>query len=201
MLNLPTQKEYIVGPIILALTASLLFITPDSTQDLIIYHRTSIEGGEYWRLLTGNYLHTNFNHLLLNLGGLLLLWSLHGDHYSAKSYLAAFIFFCVVTSALLYFLSPEMMSYVGLSGALHSLFVWGAIKDVKLGYKTGWGLLIGVAIKIGYEQFVGPSADLEKAIGASVAVDAHLYGAFAGLLWALLDSLFTRSTISNEKDE
>jgi rhomboid family GlyGly-CTERM serine protease len=187
MLNLPTKKEYITGPLLVAGAALLLFIFQASVNEILIFDRRYIGEMQAWRLFTGNYLHSNLNHLLLNLGGLLLLWSLHGDHFNTKRYLFAFIFFCLSVSLCLYLFTPGLNRYVGLSGALHGVFVWGAIKDIKVGYKTGWGLLIGVAIKIAYEQLVGPSESLAETIGAIVAVDAHLFGALMGLIWAITE--------------
>jgi rhomboid family GlyGly-CTERM serine protease len=199
MLNLPTRTEHITGPLLIATIAALSFIFQSSAYELLVFDRAAIAKLELWRILTGNYLHTNLNHLLLNLGGLLLLWSLHGDLFKTKMYLLAFTFFCVSMSLCLYLFTPELSRYVGLSGALHSLFVWGAIKDIRIGYKSGWGLLIGIAVKVGYEQIVGPSESLAETIGASIAIDAHLFGALMGLCWALTEQFLTK-TVTSDKD-
>ena len=199
MLNLPTQPDYIKSPLLIAITAILLYVFQAAVCDLLIYDRQAINDLQVWRLLTGNYLHSNLNHLLLNLGGLLLLWSLHGDHFKTRSYLIGFTFFCVSMSLCLYYFTPEMSRYVGLSGALHGLFVWGAVKDIAIGYKTGWGLLIGIAVKVGYEQFVGPSESLAETIGASIAIDAHLYGVLTGLCWAICEQVFYAPSKNEDK--
>jgi membrane associated rhomboid family serine protease len=69
---------------------------------------------------------------------------------------------------------------------LHGLFVWGACFDILNKEHTGWLLLIGVAIKLGYEQLGGDTQAIAELIGASVAVDAHLYGAVSGLILGLV---------------
>ena len=79
-------------------------------------------------------------------------------------------------------LADPQMQYVGLSGILHGLFVWGACKDVENREKTGWLLLIGITIKVAAEQFGGDTSDIANLIDASVAIDAHLFGAFSGLV-------------------
>ena len=48
--------------------------------------------------------------------------------------------------------------------------------------KSGWVLLVGVAVKVIYEQTVGGSADVAALIDAKVAIDAHLFGAMSGVL-------------------
>jgi rhomboid family GlyGly-CTERM serine protease len=196
MLNLPTRTEHVIGPLLVATIAILLFVFQSTLYESLVFNRHGISEFELWRLLTGNYLHSNFNHLLLNL----LLWSLHGDLFTTRIYLAAFTFFCIFMSLCLYLFTPELSSYVGLSGALHGLFVWGAIKDIKVGYKSGWSLLIGIAIKIGYEQLVGPSEDLAKTIEASIAIDAHLFGALVGLCWACFEHFSSNNTIQTKEN-
>ena len=54
--------------------------------------------------------------------------------------------------------------------------------DIKEKVRSGWLLLLGLAIKVGYEQFDGSSAQVAALIDAKVAVDAHLFGACGGLI-------------------
>ena len=60
----------------------------------------------------------------------------------------------------------------------------GAIKDIEVGMKSGGLLFIGIWLKIAYEQFHGPSAEVSKLIASRVAVDAHLIGAIGGIVLA-----------------
>jgi len=79
-----------------------------------------------------------------------------------------------------------LIEYVGLSGVLHGIFVFGAIMDIKSKDKTGYLLFIGVWLKIAHEQIYGASTDVSDLIEASVAVDAHLWGAIGGLLFSII---------------
>lgn len=76
-----------------------------------------------------------------------------------------------------------MLWYAGLSGVLHGIFVWGAFCDIKHKVKFGWILMLGVWLKIAFEQFFGQDQHIANLIGADVAVDAHLYGAVAGVFF------------------
>lgn len=153
---------------------------------MLAFDRFALQGWETWRLLTAALVHTNAMHLLLNVVGLALLWALHGDYYLPGRFLRVLLFCSVVTSSCLYFLSPQLIWYVGLSGALHGLFFWGACVDIRMGLLSGWGLVIGGAIKVGYEQLGGNTADIAQLINAEVAIDAHLYGAISGILLSFL---------------
>ncbi|WP_448213414.1 rhombosortase [Colwellia sp. MEBiC06753] len=149
------------------------------------YDKTAILAGEYWRLLTGHFFHTNGFHLLLNLAGLTLLTFLHWHFYHTKTYLGLFIFCSLFISiALLEF--SELSRYVGLSGVLHGIFAWGALKDILAKEKTGIFLYLGLWVKVVFEQLNDENQALADLIEASVAIDAHLWGALAGTLYFLV---------------
>lgn len=188
-LNLPLQKTQIITPLVAVFIATLFYFLNDNLAPLLEYHRDFIKAGEFWRAMTGHFLHSNGYHLLLNLGGLTLLWLVHGDHYRWQSYSMLFIYSGLICSAALYMFYPEMKIYVGLSGILHGVFVWGAVKDIQSGLKSGYALLAGVAIKIAYEHIVGASVEVTELINARVAIEAHLWGALGGLFFAAKEQM------------
>ena len=186
MISLPLSPQFSVGPLLVATLVVIAFYAEPTSGQWLAYDRYAIEGLETWRIITGNLVHTNGFHVLLNLAGLALLWLLHGEHYRISRFLKVFVWCCIGTSAGIYFLSPHLIWYAGLSGALHGVFTWGACMDIRRGLRSGWLLLAGVAVKLGYEQFTGSSDDVAELINATVAVDAHLYGAISGVLIFLL---------------
>ncbi|MBA6297828.1 rhombosortase [Colwellia sp. MB02u-9] len=192
---LPVNKTHSLGPLIVFTLALSAFIFDAQTSDLLIYNRSLITAGEYWRIISGHFFHSNANHFLLNTAAVALLWALHGQYYSYKNYLLVFLTSAIVCSLGIYWFSVNIELYVGLSGVLHGFFVWGALMDIKHKEKTGYLLLIGVMAKIIHEQIYGASADVEILIGASVATDAHLYGAIGGLL-AFIWCYFTTNKAS-----
>jgi len=102
--------------------------------------------------------------------------------------LDTFEWYCVGLAAALgidvglYFLSPEVEWYVGLSGVLHGWLAAGALRLVLEGELLGWPLLLGVAGKVLWEQWAGPLPFSESSSGGPVVVDAHLYGALSGIV-------------------
>lgn len=191
-LSLPLNKNAVLMPAIIFLISAVMYFLPAPIEHSLIYDRSDITNGQLWRFITAHLMHTNLNHLLLNLAGLTMLWALHGDHYTPKTYLLAFISSLVVCSLGIYYFDPSMERYVGLSGILHGIFVWGAILDIKKGWSSGYLLLIGVLAKVAYEQAFGASADVEVLINASVAIDAHLWGTIGGLLFPALQWLIKK---------
>ena len=192
MMSLPFSFKYSAGPLFIVVCAVVAFFFEPNSGNYLAYDRYAIQGLETWRLVTGNIVHTNGYHLLLNLAGLILLWALHGEHYRIGLFLKVFVWCCIGTSTGLYYFSPDLIWYAGLSGALHGVFAWGACMDIKEKVHSGWLLLVGLAIKVGYEQYDGSSEQVAALINAKVAVDAHLFGACGGIIIFLLILLTAR---------
>ena len=182
MLNLPIHPKYSLAPLSIVIISIVLALTEPMSSDLFTYDRNQLHNFQWWRLITGHFLHTNTMHLLLNVTGLTLLWALHGHYYKTSRYVLQFIVLCLGTAISLYVFAQQMQWYVGLSGVLHGLFVIGAYFDIRHRLKSGWIMLIGVWLKVGHEQIYGASEDVAQLIAANVAIDAHLYGTIAGCI-------------------
>ncbi|GAC17389.1 rhombosortase [Paraglaciecola arctica] len=200
MFNLPVQTKHSLAPLFIVIVSIILALSEPMSSELFAYDRQQLNGFQWWRLITGHFLHTNTVHLLLNTAGLTLLWALHGHYYQTSRYLIIFLLLCLGTSGGLYLFAPQMQWYVGLSGVLHGLFIIGAYFDIHNKFKTGWILLIGVWIKVLHEQIYGASEDVAQLIAANVAVDAHLFGTITGsiiiMYYFILDKIRTKKELS-----
>lgn len=190
--SLPVRLQHSALPLFISLVALIAFIFDSQISDLFVYHQQLIGQAQLWRLFSGHLLHTNGFHLALNIAAIGLLWALHGQFYSLAHYSALFVTCALSTSLGLYWFSPELQQYVGLSGILHGVFVWGAVMDIQHKDKTGYILFIGVWLKILHEQIYGASSDVANLIAAPVAVDAHLWGAVGGCLFVLFHVIRTK---------
>jgi len=183
--SFPTSFQQVSLPAIVIFTSLVAFIFDANLSDFFVYQRSLVTQGEVWRVLTGHLFHTNGFHFLLNGAAVFMLWALHGHFYTIKNYLLVFIISALVCSIGIHWFSPSHEEYVGLSGILHGLFIWGAIEDIKAKERTGYLLFLGVILKIAHEQYYGASEDVAELIGANVAINAHLWGAIGGVLAAL----------------
>lgn len=173
------DSPYVFALIITLVCISLFYLQVD---DLLAYQRQLILEGQWWRLLSGNLLHTNAWHLYMNLAGLWVIVSLHKPHYDALRLGILFCVLCVMQGLGLLLFYPTLIGYVGLSGMLHGLFTYGAVMDIRQGLKSGYLLLLGVILKVAYEQFFGASSEMTQLINARVATEAHLVGLVSGLI-------------------
>ncbi|MGF1548306.1 MAG: rhombosortase [Thiotrichales bacterium] len=149
------------------------------------FDRDYVSQGRLWLLLSGNFAHLGWNHLWLNLAGLALVGVLFSDSYRWWQWLAIGFVSCIAVTGGLWYFDPEWRWYVGLSGALHGLFVAGAIRLLPAERNFALILILGIAIKLGYEQIVGPSPGTAELAGGPVVVDAHLFGAIGGAIAAV----------------
>ena len=157
----------------------------DETRLLGRYDRAEIAGGEIWRLVTGHLVHLSWGHTWLNVIALLLMTLLLDDLMRAHDWIIAFLFAAATIDAGLFFLEPGVAWYVGLSGSLHGVMIVGAVAMLRSNSTMAIVLLIGIASKLMWEQWLGPIPLSESTSGGTVLVDAHLYGAIGGILASL----------------
>ena len=176
------HRSHWLLPCAIALIACLIALGHDSARLHLRYDRLAVESGELWRLASGHFTHLSAAHLGLNLAGLFLVWALTGSRLSSAHWIAVIILILTVMNLGFWFLDLHLLWYVGLSGLLHGLLATGSV--VGLRRRDGESVLILLLLlgKIVYEQVFGPLPGSELTSGGPVVVNAHLYGALAGLL-------------------
>jgi len=188
-------------PLSIVLLVMVFALDGENATQLLQFERSAIEKGEIWRLLTANFVHLGGSHALLNVTGLVLIWFLFGQHFSNTTWSIILISSLLGTTLGLLFFNPSLNWYVGLSGALHGLFIAGCIAEIKLKYRQGYILLIILLGKILWEQFQGPLPGTSDAAGGPVIVDAHLYGALAGFVAVFFAPEPEARPLTNEETE
>jgi len=118
------------------------------------WSRTGIAAGEYWRLMTGHWVHLGINHLLLNLTGLLITGLLFRRHPALGWWLGYLMLSPLVISTGLLLVAPELAWYRGFSGCLHGLLVFTALSNLKSDRR--WSLIVlgFMAVKLAFEKFL-----------------------------------------------
>ncbi len=166
---------------------------PESVQVQFRYDRAAIGAGEWWRWVSGHFLHLSWVHLALNLAGLLLIVTLFWRYWSVRRLIIIFLFSLLAVDIGLWWFSPEVDWYVGLSGILHGLLIAGAL--FALHHERTFSIVIMILVigKLAWEQITRSSPGMAELIGGNVLLDAHLYGFIGGLVAsALIALLHTR---------
>lgn len=151
------------------------------------YQRSALEHWQLWRLFSAHLVHLNLTHATLNLAGLWLIIFWVGSDRSRASWCLAGPLIGLGISLALYIGQPNISYYLGLSGVLHGLLVFGLAPMCLQKQPAGWAGLIAVSIKLCYEQIIpGGNSATEVLIAGPVVSIAHVYGALSGALLAFI---------------
>ncbi len=165
--------------------AALAFLVNGPASELLVFDREQIALGQWWRLLSGHWVHSDLQHLLWNLAGLSVLGLLFEPLLGARRMFQVLVTGMLVVDLCLWFLLPELLFYCGLSGILNTLLfagLWLAWRDRRhpVYLLVGSGALVKVVI----ETFM-QTAVFTDTLWPSVPL-AHLSGLVAALVWMYL---------------
>ena len=188
-----TQPAIVLAVAVAALCLTLQGAGLDNT---LRFDRNAIANGQYWLLLTGNFVHLGTSHLFMNLAGFALVVALVWSHFTTLEWVLVIVFSSLVVGICLYIFDHDINWYVGFSGTLHGLIIAGGLADLRHYPKSAALLLILITGKLAWEQFSGALPGSESVAGGSVVVNAHLYGAIGGAVVGLLLMLLKRDKVT-----
>jgi rhomboid family GlyGly-CTERM serine protease len=173
---------WLFGLAVLAMV--LLQLAHQFTEPWLQYDRSGILAGQWWRLLTGHWVHFNVRHLVLNIAGMMVMVWLFAGALTRRQLLCAVLLSTAMIDAGMLLWMPDLHHYVGLSGVLHGVLAAGCIAWWRSEPRLLAGALTAVLVgKLLWEQLYG---ELPLAGEMTVIVNAHLYGAIGGALCGLV---------------
>lgn len=177
---------------ILALTLPplLLYLLLGPAPEALVYQRDAIAGGEWWRLLTGHWVHSDLQHLLFDVTALALVSCLFEKRPWWQPLLLLLTTTCIL-DIWLWWQMPWLHSYCGLSGLLNALLAAGLLLQWR--QRDDWRYpLVGLLalIKLVTEMQLGDALFTNTAWGA--VPEAHAIGMLAGVLFVLPALLLNR---------
>jgi len=176
--------------------AGVVFAQPP-LQGLLIYDCAAIDGGEIWRLVTGNLVHFSPSHFLYDVVPLFVAGAVIEMRGSRR-----FAILCLASAATIgatvYVGSPELSVFGGLSGVVMAAFTYLCLDG--LNESGAWRRLCQVAlillvVKMSIEMTLGWSLEsfAESESPSFVPVpSAHIAGAVTALIlfaWTSLAGL------------
>lgn len=190
------MRSLTIETILIILITAVTYLLEPQASELLAYYRTAISQLELWRLISATFCHTNFNHLLMNILGLLVTLALFIDSFKKIKIWPLLIFNSLFIGLALFLFEDKVTGYVGLSGVLHGLFSYGFARDIANKDRWGYLLAAGFIIKISYEQFFGAAQSTIDLIGAPVLINAHFYGALAGIIFCLMQQTYKKTSLN-----
>jgi rhomboid family GlyGly-CTERM serine protease len=191
-LTQPSGSQWIVCGILL-LVMVLLELGGDAMRLQWRYEAPLVANGHWYRMLTGHFVHLGINHLVLNLAGILLFFYLFIKTISALEITITVLVYALGISLALH-LSGDVYWYVGFSGVLYGLFVYGVIRDPMATVASRWLMVLLIIAKVLYDVLLGGDPTLAEFTGGSVIAQAHLYGIVIALVHSALRWLYIVKT-------
>ena len=182
-----------LAPVAVIAAAGIVYFGPVELDSLLRYERSLILSGEYWRIFSGHFTHTNINHLLLNCAGLILGWTLLPIRPRLDLALLGIAILVGLSGLGLLVFEPRVDEQKGLAGLVHALLAAGAVLNLAERGSRWWGLILLslLSLKVYSESFGTRRSVLAQWIDAPVVTEAHLWGLVSGVAVAVLVLLGT----------
>jgi rhomboid family GlyGly-CTERM serine protease len=170
--------------IVLTATAVAAFLGLGAAPEAWVFDRLAIADGEWWRLVTGHWVHSDGSHAAWDISMLLLFGFLFEARLRWRLPLVLFAATLAV-DAWLWWGLPDLRFYCGLSGILNGLLVAGLLawwRDTR--HRLLLLTVVASSLKIVIEIHLG-QALLSETIWPSVPT-AHAAGFLCGVAVHLL---------------
>lgn len=152
-----------------------------------------VQQGQLWRLVTAQYLHLNFFHILLNMMGLHFLGRPLEEQWSLRRFIGVYTF-CGIAGNIFYtFIVAPTTPGVGASGSIYGLLGIAAVKFPHAVILVSFLFPIRIrtaAVLIGLISFASIQFQTKNFGGEA----CHLAGLLFGVWWAMRGEAWWEST-------
>lgn len=179
------SRDIWLGPAALTLISGLLLLGGERWRLALRYDRSAIAAGQWWRLLSGNFVHLGLWHWIFNVLSLALLMALCPEALRSGAAWRRALTLAAGVGLGLYVLTPALPDYVGLSGMIYGLFVLGLAPQVRRGDRIALACLVFLIGRVAWEACIGAPASEEALLGGRVVAESHLWGMATALMYWL----------------
>lgn len=161
--------------------------------DALKYERDNITLTGYYRLITSQLVHINIKHFTANISALIICYIFAINTNQIKDFCLSFLFCLTATGLGIHYILTDVSWIAGSSGFLHGVVIVLLTRFVIANSGIlSWSLLTLFVVKLASEFFYGSFSEGE--LGFTVIYEAHLIGAFSGVLYLLMTYVLPRYT-------
>jgi rhomboid family GlyGly-CTERM serine protease len=176
----PKVAILVFGPLV------LLSLFGHTVNPLLQYARAPILAGEWWRLVTGHFVHIDAAHLALNCAVILAWLYVFRERESPLVVATRLLAYAVLSGLGMLAFSPDLTWMLGASALTYALIAGSALRAAIVGPRMlGLIVLAGLAARIGAEQIWGLESWFGHFVDYPIATAAHGHGVAAGLTFEL----------------
>jgi len=138
---------------------------------------------EWYVLLTPSLVHFNWMHWFLNILNLFALLIIFKGAFSPKKFIIFFILASTFITICLYIFNKNVYSYIGMSGVLYAMAIYGSLYCFNKRKAYSVVILIYLFFKLTAGETVNEIMFVDVLLqGMKILRVAHYYGAIFGLL-------------------
>ena len=183
------------------LAFSLSLLLCQLIQPELLWQRNEIDQGQWWRLWTGNIVHTDWQHFTLNTAGLWLFAFLCAHTISIRQVALFVLISNSIVGILLYATQPHLQWYAGLSGTLYGLLALGGVYLILAGERLIGALLLVILLgKTAYDAFIGINPITDNLMQTPVIQEAHYFGLISSILFIIPAIIRYRTHATNKNN-
>ena len=170
----------VFGPLI------LLSVFGHIVNPFLHYARAPILAGEWWRLITGHFVHIDAAHLTLNCAVILAWLYVFRERESPLVVATRLLAYAAMSGLSMLAFSPDLTWMLGASALTYALIAGSALRAAIAGPRMlGLIVLAGLAVRIGAEQIWELESWFGHFVDYPIASAAHGHGVAAGLVFEL----------------
>lgn len=144
------------------------------------YSPVMIEHGQWWRVLSAQFIHLSWFHLGRDVLALAMIWFGFGTYLSERGWIVLFVWNALVICTGLYLFDPALQWYEGLSGVLYGYLVCAGLLQWATRPWLGAVVVSGTALFALSGVIFGPLPGQDVGLGGPVIPMAHLLGVLGG---------------------
>ena len=187
-------------PLFISIICISVMFLPESYRQTLYLHLELAKHGEYWRFITGHFVHASWLHCISNIAGLFLLFSLFQPAKNKDNWLLATIMILAVVSLGLTFTSESLKWYIGFSGILTGLFAYICLRTFPDNAVLSASFLLIVTTYVTNQVvFNGELIQAKVFQDISTSSYAHLFGLVGGLAYGVCCDIRHHSYILSSK--
>ena len=182
------EGRWVGAALAVTVAAAVLTHLSPAVEEALQFNRAAVVGGQWWRLITGNFVHCSWVHLGVNLGAFAaLLWIACGRGRGVAWVVALS---AAAVGAGVYLWADGITTYRGISGVASALLGWVmvtmAAQDRGRQAAVWAAAVVVIAVKSVIEMIIGgPFLPTSAPPGIAVVPVTHLVGLAVGAGLAL----------------
>ena len=158
------------------------------------YHRDTFVEQILWQWITPSLVHLNWTHWLLNILNLYASIILFHTVWTIYKFVQLFMLSSIFILSMLHIFTTQIDQYVGMSGVLYTLAIYGAIKSYHIQKIVSSIVITYIIFKLILDTNINHIMGVDRLLGdVLIVTSVHWYGASFAILFLMIERFYSPS--------